>query len=76
MIAVTKLNGGEMVINADLIETVEATPDTIVTLTTGKKYMVRETVEEIIARVIAFRRQFSTLEARCGNPLFKHSQEE
>ena len=76
MIAVTKLNGGEMVINADLIETVEATPDTIVTLATGKKYMVRETVKEIIARVVAFRRQFSTLEARCASPLFKNSQEE
>ncbi|HUU27361.1 MAG TPA: flagellar FlbD family protein [archaeon] len=61
MIEVTKLNGGEMVINAELIETVEATPDTIVCLTTGKKYMVRETVKEIIARVIAYRRQASLL---------------
>jgi len=61
LIEVTKLNGGEMVINAELIETVEATPDTIVCLTTGKKYMVRETVKEIIARVIAYRRQASLL---------------
>ena len=64
MIAVTKLNGGEMVINAELIETVEATPDTIISLTTGKKYMVKETVEEIIKKVIAFRRQLSLLTER------------
>jgi len=59
LIAITKLNGGMMIINADLIETVEATPDTIISLTTGKKYMVRDTVEEIIAKVIEFRRKLS-----------------
>ncbi|MFH1070798.1 MAG: flagellar FlbD family protein [Candidatus Glassbacteria bacterium] len=57
MISVTKLNGQVMVINAELIEIVEKTPDTIISLVTGKKYMVRESVEEIIVRVIEYRKQ-------------------
>lgn len=42
MIDVTRLNGKEITINADLIETVEETPDTVITLTTGKKIIVKE----------------------------------
>lgn len=57
MIAITKFNGEVMIVNAELIETVEKTPDTIVSLITGKKYMVKETVEEIIAKVLEYRRQ-------------------
>ena len=45
-----------MVINADLIEFVETTPDTLVTLVTGKKIPVRETTEDVIQRVVSFRR--------------------
>jgi flagellar protein FlbD len=43
------------VINADLIEFVETTPETIICLTTGKKIMVRESIDEIIERVAAFK---------------------
>ena len=57
MIALTRLKGQEMVINAELIETVEKTPDTIIGLVTGKRFMVRETVEEVIERVMDYRRQ-------------------
>lgn len=56
MIEVTRINGHQLVINADLIEFVEAIPDTIVSLTTGKKIVVRESVEEIIERVASFKR--------------------
>lgn len=56
MIKLTKLNNSEMVINDDLIEFVESIPDTIVSLTDGKKIMVKETPDEIIKRVAAFRR--------------------
>jgi flagellar protein FlbD len=45
------------VINADLVETIEATPDTHVTLTTGKRVIVRETPAEIVALVIEYRRR-------------------
>jgi len=55
MIAVTRLGGAELVINADLIVTVEKTPDTVITLTTGDRVMVRESVDEVVARAAAFR---------------------
>ena len=56
MIEVTKLNGSPIVINADLIETVEPTPDTIITITTGKKIVVLEKVEDIIKKTIDYKR--------------------
>ncbi len=56
MIRVTRINDSELVINADLIEFVEAIPDTMISLTTGKKIMVKESTDEIIARVAEFRR--------------------
>jgi flagellar protein FlbD len=51
MITVTRFNGGPFALNPDLIERVEATPDTVITLVDGAKYVVRESVEEIILRV-------------------------
>ncbi len=56
MIKVTRLNGTAIVINADLIEFVEEIPDTIVSLTTGKKIMVKENSEEIIDKVTRYKR--------------------
>ena len=55
MIIVTRLNGSEMVVNADLIETVEATPDTIVTLVDGTRYLVEETPSELVDRIKSYR---------------------
>lgn len=56
MIRVHRLDGSELVVNADLVETVEATPDTIITLTTGKKLVVRDTVDEVVAAVVGYKR--------------------
>ncbi len=56
MIKVTRLNGQSLVVNADLIEFVEEIPDTIVSLTTGKKIMVKEDSDQIIDKVAAYRR--------------------
>jgi flagellar protein FlbD len=56
MIAVTRLNGSQFWINPDLIQTVEAHPDTVITLTNEEKWVVSETPEVLIDRVIAFRR--------------------
>ena len=61
MIEVTKLNDEKFVLNAELIKTVEATPDTVITITTGNKYIVRESVEEIIQNVVAYKRQIFTI---------------
>lgn len=56
MINLTKLNDSKIVINSDLIEFVEAIPDTIVTLTTGQKIMVKESVEDVVNMVIEYKR--------------------
>jgi flagellar protein FlbD len=61
MIKVTRLNGQLIVLNADLIEFVEEIPDTIISLTTGKKIMVQENAEQIIEKVIAFKRNSGAL---------------
>ena len=60
MIRVTRINEADLVINADLIEFVEAIPDTMITLTTGKKIMVQESIDDIIDRVAEFKRLAST----------------
>jgi flagellar protein FlbD len=57
MIHVTRLDGTDVVVNADLIATIERTPDTVLALVTGARLMVRESVEELIDRVVAFRRR-------------------
>lgn len=54
-----------MVLNSDLIEHIEAAPDTVISLTTGQKIMVLETAEEIIERVIEFRRAVLSGLAAC-----------
>ena len=59
MIRVSRLDGTEFVVNADLIEIVETTPDTVISLTTERKFVVREPADEIIARVVAFRRRIA-----------------
>jgi flagellar protein FlbD len=56
MIELTKLNDTKLVINSDLIEYVEALPDSLIKMTTGMKIMVKETIPEIIAAVIEFRK--------------------
>lgn len=55
MIKLTKINGKEFFVNSDLIEFVESTPDTIITLTTGKKLIVKEDPEQIVEQVILFK---------------------
>ena len=56
MIKLTRLNHVPLIVNADLIEHVEVTPDTVVALTNGQKFLVLESAEEIVEKVIEFRR--------------------
>jgi len=56
MITLTRLNNQPLVVNCDLIKSVENAPDTVLTLVTGEKIIVRETTEQILERVVAFRR--------------------
>jgi flagellar protein FlbD len=55
MIKVKKLNGKEFVVNCELIQYLEETPDTVLTLTTGQKIVVAETADEIIDKVIEYK---------------------
>jgi flagellar protein FlbD len=56
MIQLTRLNNSRLAINSDLIKFVEAAPDTVLTLVTGEKVVVREGVSDVIERVREFRR--------------------
>ena len=57
MIRVTRLNHVPIVVNSDLIEHIEETPDTVLTLTTGQIVRVRETADQVVERVVEFRRR-------------------
>ncbi|MGO8791586.1 MAG: flagellar FlbD family protein [Terriglobia bacterium] len=57
MIHLTRLNKQPVVVNSDLIKFVEYTPDTVVTLVSGEKIVVTETTEQILDRIIEFRRR-------------------
>ncbi|MBN2008077.1 flagellar FlbD family protein [candidate division KSB1 bacterium] len=57
MIKVTSLQKTEFVVNADLIEFIESTPDTLITLTTGKKLMVAESLDRVVELVTMYRRK-------------------
>ena len=59
MVRLTLYNDADIVVNADMIESVERTPDTLISLTTGKKVMVKESVEDVVSKVIAYRRLIS-----------------
>lgn len=64
MIKVTRLNRQELVINAEQIEFVEATPDTVISLTSGKKMVVSESVDEIIQRVVLYKQAIAQITVR------------
>ncbi len=55
MIALRRLNNQEFVLNADFIESLESTPDTVIALTTGKKVMVQNSVDDIVRKVIKYK---------------------
>ena len=57
MIRLTRINQVPLVLNADLIEHMEATPDTIITMTNGQKFVVLESSDDVIRKVVAFRRE-------------------
>jgi len=61
MIVLTKLNNASIAVNADLIQYVEETPDTVITMTNNDKVVVRESMTEIIQKVVHFRRLINHL---------------
>ena len=65
MIQLTRLNHVPLVLNSDLIEHIEVTPDTVILLTTGQIIRVLESADEVVARVVAFRRSIYRDLIRC-----------
>ena len=63
MIPLTRLSGSVFLLNPDLIERVEATPDTIVTLVDAKKFVVAETMRQVVDAIVAFRAEIIALGA-------------
>jgi flagellar protein FlbD len=89
MIRVTRLDRSEMFLNEDLIESIEETPDTHITLTNGKRYLVRESASAIIEQIVRFRTRIITRAQRgdggrylrkglagCFRPVFNSSDME
>lgn len=69
MIALTRLNGQPVTINAELIESLESAPNqTVVQLATNNRYVVREHVDEIVEKVIQYRRKVNS-ESKVPNPI-------
>jgi flagellar protein FlbD len=60
MITVTRLNGKPVVVNAELIRFIEQTPDTMITLTSGDKLLVKEKMDEVVRRAIEYARSIRT----------------
>jgi flagellar protein FlbD len=63
MIILTRLDGHSIALNEDLVVFAEKTPDTVLTMTSGHRLMVRETVDEVIARIAEFKRNLRPLMA-------------
>ena len=66
MIKLTKFNSeskkeGEFILNAELIQTIESTPDTVITLVNEKKFIVEEAADEVVRRVMKYRRALKQL---------------
>jgi flagellar protein FlbD len=59
MIKVTRLNGEPIYLNSNLIEFIEATPDTMITLTTGKKIIIKENIDYVIERIVEYNSKIS-----------------
>lgn len=71
MITVTRLNGVSYYLNCELIETVENTPDTVITLRDGKKLVVREEPEQIVEKIIEYKKRIFDFSSIINNDKLK-----
>lgn len=74
MIRLTRLNNQALTVNSDLIKFIEQSPDTLITLVSGEKIVVRESVEQILAKVIEFRRAVLQGVANAWDSSSSHTQ--
>lgn len=66
MIKLSRLNGSEFYVNCDLFEFIESTPDTVISLTSDKKIIVRESIDEVVNKIVQYRQKTSILPASRG----------
>lgn len=75
MIKLSRLNRQEIVVNSDLVEYIETTPDTVLTLVNGEKLVVMESVDEVVGKIIAFKQKIlsglDTAHQASGTAVFK-----
>lgn len=64
MIRLTRLSGSQFVLNSDLIEKIDSTPDTVITLVDSKKYIVVETLDEVVGLVMSYRSEIISMSGR------------
>lgn len=72
MIYVSRLNGEVLAVNSDLIEFIEATPNTVISMTTGRKIVVTESIDEIIVKTLEYKRRIFAN----SDPITKHNRNE
>ncbi|MFV0392970.1 MAG: flagellar FlbD family protein [Coprobacillaceae bacterium] len=60
MISISKLNGKQIVLNCELIETIEALPDTTITMTNGRKFITTDSVDDVIDKIIKYKNKIFT----------------
>ena len=75
MIRLTRINHDPVILNSDLIEHIEGTPDTVISLTTGQKMMVLESPEEVVHRVVAYRRSIADGAVKPAPPMMDDLEE-
>ncbi|HXK05210.1 MAG TPA: flagellar FlbD family protein [Verrucomicrobiae bacterium] len=74
MVRLTRLNHAPVVLNSDLIEHIDITPDTVITLTSGQILRVRESAEEVVERIVEFRRRIVAGDTHRAEPADLHSE--
>lgn len=67
MIKLTRLSHIPMILNSDLIEHIDATPDTVITLTSGQKIVVLENADDVVEKIVAFRRSIFHRDSCCAH---------
>lgn len=75
MIKLHRLNGAEIVLNAELIESLEVGQETVVNLATGNRFLVRETADEVAQKVLEYRRQVAG-QGKVVNPIQGYQREQ
>ncbi len=76
MIRLTRINETAFYVNGELIAFIDTTPDTVLTLTTGEKVRVRERAEEVVDRVVEYKRRVAAAAGRAEGPALVRAEKD